>query len=439
MGGNMTTEKAVAVESGGQRRHFLLAFLALINVLNFVDRQLIASFANDIKPDLQLNNFQYSLLTGFSFIIFYSLMGLFMGTLADRLNRPRLLAFGVGLWSLLTVASGAARSFTGMLIPRMFIGIGESAATPTSLSMLSDRYPARQMGIVSAIYYLGVPVGVAMSLLIAGYIGPLIGWRNCFYILGGLGVLMAISLLFIKETPRRGLTKKSTDKIEKRPFGVILREVVTVIKNSTALRYTIAGGVVFHFLLGASAFDQLWYVHERGFEKSDILVKSGWIAVTAGVLGNILGGVLSDKWQEKTDTGRPMFLFWAFLVLLPFGLAYRLADSSSPVFWVGMFFAFMQLGLVYGPSFSTVQELSPPRLKATLVATYILLVNLVGLGIGGTLAGIMADIMTRAGHPEPYSVTLLTFSILAASGIPLLYIAGKSFHADKARLNEAGH
>lgn len=435
----MTTEKPVAVERDGVRQHFLLAFLAFINVLNFVDRQLIASFANDIKPDLQLSNFQYSLLTGFSFIVFYSVMGLFMGTLADRLHRPRLLAFGVALWSLLTAASGAARSFTGMLIPRMFIGIGESAATPTSLSMLSDRYPAKQMGIVSAIYYLGVPVGVAMSLLIAGYIGPLIGWRNCFYILGGIGILVSISLLFLKETPRRGLTEKGSDKIEKLPFSVILREVLAVMKNSTALKCTIAAGVVFHFLLGASAFEQLWYVHERGFEKSDILVKSGWIAVTAGILGNIVGGVLSDIWQEKTGTGRPMFLFWAFLILLPFGLAYRLVDSSSPMFWVGMFFAFMQLGLVYGPSFSTVQELSPPRLKATIMAAYILLLNLIGLGVGGTLAGIMADILTRAGHPEPYSVTLLTFSILAVSGIPLLYIAGKNFHADKARLNEAGH
>lgn len=98
--------------------HLLLALLTFINILNFVDRQLIASFANDIKPDLDLNNFQYSLLTGFSFILFYSIMGLFVGTLADRLHRPRLLAFGLGLWSLLTAFSGMARSFTLCGSPR---------------------------------------------------------------------------------------------------------------------------------------------------------------------------------------------------------------------------------------------------------------------------------------------------------------------------------
>ena len=186
--------------------HLLLALLTFINILNFVDRQLIASFANDIKPDLDLSNFQYSLLTGFSFILFYSIMGLFMGTLADRLHRPRLLAFGLGLWSLLTAFSGMARSFTAMLIPRMLIGVGESVATPTSLSLLSDRYNKAELGLVSAIYYLGVPLGIAASLLIAGYIGPLIGWRTCFLLIGGVGVVIALFLLFLPETPRMGLS-----------------------------------------------------------------------------------------------------------------------------------------------------------------------------------------------------------------------------------------
>ncbi len=121
-------------------------------------------------------------------------MGLFMGALADRTHRPRLLAAAVTLWSVLTAATGMAKSFVGMLIPRLFIGIGESAATPTSISILADRFPARHMGLVSGIYYLGVPVGVAASLLIVGYLGPLIGWRNCFYLIGGLGVGLAVLL-----------------------------------------------------------------------------------------------------------------------------------------------------------------------------------------------------------------------------------------------------
>ena len=431
---NNTPSQSSQTDTGSRMSsHLLLGLLTFINILNFVDRQLIASFANDIKPDLDLNNFQYSLLTGFSFILFYSIMGLFMGTLADRLHRPRLLAFGLGLWSLLTAFSGMARSFTAMLIPRMLIGVGESVATPTSLSILSDRYNKAELGLISGIYYLGVPLGIAASLLIAGYLGPLIGWRMCFLLIGAAGVVIALFMLFLPETPRQGLTSDPQN-VEKMPFKEIISNIFRLIKQYDSLRYVIIAGVMFHFMLGAAAFEQLWLVQERGFEKSDILVKSGWIAVFAGIMGNLAGGLLGDIWQKKTNSGRPMFLFWAFLILLPIGLMYRFADPNAPIFWVGMFVAYFQLGLVYGPSFSTVQELSPPRYKATLIAFYILTMNLIGLGVGGTLAGILADVLVNNDVAEPYTVTLIVFSILAASGIPLLYISGKRFFADRVHL-----
>ena len=130
---------ADATTSGGD--YAILGLLTFINILNFVDRQLLASFANFIVPDLELSNTQFGLLTGFAFIVFYSVMGLFMGALADRLHRPRLLAFGLAMWSILTAASGAAKGFTSLLLPRMLIGIGESAATPTAMSWLADRFP----------------------------------------------------------------------------------------------------------------------------------------------------------------------------------------------------------------------------------------------------------------------------------------------------------
>ena len=113
-------------EKTESRHYIFLVFLILLNVMNFVDRQLLASFANFIIPDLSLSNTQFGILTGFGFLFFYSIMGLFMGILADKVHRPRLIAIGVALWSFLTALSGAAKGFTGLLLPRMFIGVGES-------------------------------------------------------------------------------------------------------------------------------------------------------------------------------------------------------------------------------------------------------------------------------------------------------------------------
>lgn len=364
-----------------------LLLLTLLNVMNFVDRQLLGSFANFIVPDLALTNTEFGLLTGLVFLTFYSFAGLFMGTLADRLNRTKFISFGLALWSVLTAVSGAARGFVSLALPRMFIGVGESILTPASMSLLADRFPARQLGFASGFYYMGVPIGVGVSLLIVGYLGPLIGWRNCFYTLGAIGLCLAGMLFFLEETPRRHLQEAGAGSSDRQQsFMVMIAALLQALKASPALVMTLAGGVAFHFVLGAATFDQLWYVQERGFERAEIAQITGWIGITAGIAGNLFGGIGGDWFLRKTGLGRPMFLFIIMLVLAPINLAYRLVDPSSFVFWAGVFTGFFQLGCFYGPTFATVQELVPSQIRATVVAFYLLLLNMVGVAIGVSLA-----------------------------------------------------
>ena len=173
----------------------LLVFLTLLNIINFIDRQLLVSLSNWIKPELNLSNFEFGLLAGFVFMFFYAVMGLFMGVIADRVNRTRLIAFGLGLWSLLTMLSGAAKGFVSLALPRMFIGVGESTLTPASLSLLGDRFTVQWQGLVVGIYGMGVSIGLGLSLFIVAYLEPIAGWRGCFYILGGVGVVLAACML----------------------------------------------------------------------------------------------------------------------------------------------------------------------------------------------------------------------------------------------------
>ena len=129
-----------------------------------------------------------------------------------------------------------------------------------------------------------------------------------------------------------------------------------------------------------------------------------------------------------------MFLFWILLVLAPIGIAYRLVEPDSIWFWLGVFFGFFQLGCFYGPTFSTVQELVPPRIRGTVVAFYILSLNLVGLGIGVTAGGFVIDWMQDSGVAEPYTWTLLTFTLLSMIAIPLFFFAGRRFDQDREAL-----
>jgi MFS family permease len=416
-----------------EARHYVfLVFLTLLNVMNFIDRQLLASFANFIVPDLGLTNTEFGLLTGLAFIAFYVVMGLFMGVLADMVHRPRLVAIGLLTWSALTAVSGAARGFWSLAVPRMFIGVGESILTPTSMSMLADRFPMARLGFAAGFYYMGVPIGVGLSLLIVGYLGPTLGWRNCFYLLGAIGAALAVVMWFVKETPRVHVA----DAAAARPN---LKEIATTsfraLRDSPALRYTIAGGVALHFVIGAAGYEQLWFVQERGFERAEIARMTGWIGMIAGVLGNLFGGLGSDALQRRTGMGRAMFLFWIMLFMAPINLIYRLCDPDSLWFWVGVFFGMFQLGSFYGPTFSAVQELVPPQIRATVVAFYILTLNLIGVGFGITSAGILIDyLVANSVTPQPYTWALVAFTFLSMLCIPLFYIAGQRFKLDRNKL-----
>ena len=415
----------------------LLFFLTLLNLLNFVDRQLIASFANFIVPDLGLTDTQYGFLTTVPFIVFYSIAGLFMGVLADMVNRPKLIAFGVVLWSVFTALTGAAKGFVSMAVPRMFIGVGESILTPTSMSLLSDSFPSKRMGFAAGFYYMGVPIGVGVSLLIAGYLGESLGWRNCFYLLGFIGLLLGLCALLFKDRKRKSVTsEENSNNLSKETTVNIVNTLIKALKTSSALRFTIMAGVFYHIVLGASGFEQLWLVQERGYERSEIAQLVGWIGVFAGLTGNLVGGILSDWWQENTDQGRPMFLFWLALITLPIGIFYRFVEPGTFVFWTGIVIGYFQLGCFFGPTFSTVQELVPENIKATVVSFYILTLNLIGLTIGSLGGGLCADILRSSGYAEPYTIMLVIFSIISVISIPCYYLAGKKYKADKLTLEK---
>ena len=415
----------------------LLVFLTLLNVMNFVDRQLLASFSNFIVPDLGLTNTEFGLLTGLIFLSFYSVAGLLMGTFADRYHRTKLIAMGVAAWSFLTAVSGMAKGFVSLAIPRMFIGVGESILTPTSMSLMSDRFPSHRLGFASGFYYMGVPIGVGVSLLIVGYLGPLIGWRNCFYALGVIGLVLAGVMWFTRDPEREvkalAARLEQSDKAAQ-SFAVIIKTLAKALGHSPALVMTILGGVAFHFVLGAATFDQLWYVQERGFDRAEIAQLTGWIGIIAGISGNLFGGIGGDWLLKKTGMGRPMFLFFVMVLLAPINIYYRLVEPESLWFWAGVFAGFFQLGCFYGPTFSTIQELVPQQIRATVVAFYILLLNLVGVAIGVTAAGIYIDHLAAAGESEPYTMALLWFTVISMAAIPLFFGAGRRFERDKSKL-----
>jgi MFS family permease len=422
----MSKEKAIPSESDkiNISHYILLGMLTTLNVLSIVDRQLLSSFANYVVPDLNLSNTEFGLLTGLMFMVFYSFMALIMGALADIYNRPRLISAAVFLWSLCTAASGAAKGFVSLAIPRMLIGVGESTLAPSAISMLADKFPAAKRGFATGFYYTGVSFGFGASLLIAGYLGPVLGWRMCFYLLGGIGIVLSIAILFITDVPRRQSDAISAEQ-KKQNIRTKLVELFIALKSSPALFFTIIGGTCVHFMFGATAFDQLWYVQERGYERALIAQNTGWFGVVGGIMGNLIGGLGSDYWHKVTNKSRLSFLFIVMLILAPINIYYRIADPGTFFFWLGVFFTFFQLGVMYGPVYATLQELAPPQICSTVVAFNILMASVVGVGLSITASGLLIDYFVTIEMSNPYTGSLMVFTVMSMTSIPAFYLAMK--------------
>ena len=401
-------------------------------MINFVDRQFISSFAPFLKSDLGLSDTEIGLLTGIVFIFFYTVAGLFVGTLADRYNRTKIIGIGVILWSAFTAISGFAKNFFTLAAPRLFIGVGESTITPTTMSILSDRYEQKRLGFAAGFYYLGVPVGVGISLLIAGYLEPMIGWRGCFYLLGVIGLLLGFLMLFVKDSPRKNISNKP----ESKTFFEIISLLYKALSTSKSLVLTIIAGTLYHIVLGAAQFEVIWAVADKGFNPNTFGQINGWIFVVFGVLGSLFGGIASD-WTLKTyNLPRTWFLLILTLLLLPLAFT-RYLETDNILFWVGICSSAFSLGCFYGPIFAVIQELVPSSIKGTVVAFNLLCLNLLGIAIGSIVFGIMADYAVAQGYEDPYTNLLVGFSLMfLVLGPPLYYFAGKYYQSDKKKLNK---
>ena len=401
-------------------------------MINFVDRQFISSFAPFLKSDLGLSDTEIGLLTGIVFIFFYTVAGLFVGTLADRYNRTKIIGIGVILWSAFTAISGFAKNFFTLAAPRLFIGVGESTITPTTMSILSDRYEQKRLGFAAGFYYLGVPVGVGISLLIAGYLEPMIGWRGCFYLLGIIGLLLGFLMLFVKDSPRKNISNKP----ESKTFFEIISLLYKALSTSKSLVLTIIAGTLYHIVLGAAQFEVIWAVADKGFNPNTFGQINGWIFVVFGVLGSLFGGIASD-WTLKTyNLPRTWFLLILTILLLPLAFT-RYLETDNILFWVGICSSAFSLGCFYGPIFAVIQELVPSSIKGTVVAFNLLCLNLLGIAIGSIVFGIMADYAVAQGYEDPYTNLLVGFSLMfLILGPPLYYFAGKYYQSDKKKLNK---
>jgi MFS family permease len=366
----------------------LLAVLTGFNLLNFVDRQLIAALAPLLKPDLGLTRADIGLLAGFAFVAIYTVVGLVMGLAADRWSRRLIIALGLALWSAMTAASGAARSFGGLALPRLFVGVGEAALAPAAMSLIADMFPARRRGMASSVYYIGLPLGTAGSLIAAGWAGPRFGWRACFFALGAIGLAATTLLAFVRE-PARVSAHTRTDLSP--TLGRIVSDLSAALRARPAMLWLMLGGAGLAYASASAMLGVTWLVQERGFPYARAAYVSGLVAVAAGFAGTLAGGWFSDWCHARWAGGRAWSLAIMAAAFAPFSLAFYTLTPASPLFYVCWFVSSASTVAYFGPVYTAVQELAPDHARASAVAVGLLVLNLAGVGPGPWITGLIGD------------------------------------------------
>jgi predicted MFS family arabinose efflux permease len=399
----------------------VLAGLLVIHLLAHIDRNMLLGFSPQIIADIGLSNAQYGFLVGAVWVLSFGVMALFMGSLADRFSRPRVMAVGVLIWSVCTWASGHAHSFHEMALARFFVASGEAALVPAAVGLLAEMFRGKRLSTAMGLFYMGIPLGVGCSFLIAGTIGASHGWRMTFNTLGGIGVVTAVLLSLLKDD--RG---DAAPQERGAPFLQQLAQVVAALRACPALCLIIAGFVLVHMIFAGLSFTQLWLVKERGMEAAGIATRIGLLQITFGTLGSVVGGVLDDRLSRRLSGSHATLMLWLVIICAGPMIGYRFASPGSPVFYIGMCAGFFLPLALYGPVNAATVNMVPAKMRSTVTGFTMLSINVIAIAIGNFVSGWAVDYFSSHGLPSPLTHVLLATDMIAICSALLFAYAART-------------
>ncbi len=354
---------------------YALGLLTAVYVLNFLDRTLIYILFPPIKKELVLSDLQLALLGTTSFVIFYTLLGVPFGLLADRTSRKMIIGIGLAIWSLFSGLTGFAHDFWTLFGCRVMVGVGEATLGPAALSLLSDYFPARMRATAQSVYASGIAIGGGLAFFLGGWIGQSYGWRWAFYLLGFPGLMLAVLVFFLRE--------KSIEK----PVQSTASPDASVLFKSRRYLFLCAG----YALLGLASnnlgiWGPAFFVRVHKFSLLMVGTAAGVISIVIGIPAMILGGVLSDRVRQRSR-------FTSIVALLSVPLWIALLFVQNVVLLVATNVVLYALAIMWvGPATADVTEIAGPGLRGLAIGVFFSTVNIVAYGVGSPLIGKLSDV-----------------------------------------------
>ena len=425
---------------------YAVAVLTVAYTFSYIDRQILALMIGPIRADLGITDSQFSLLHGLAFALFYTFLGIPIGRLADSTNRRNLIAIGIAFWSVATAACGLVKTFGQLFLARIGVGVGEAALSPAAYSMLADMFPREKLGRAIGVYGTGVFIGIGLSFIIGsvlvsaleargGLTLPLLGhlkaWQATFVIVGLPGVVLAALTLTLKEPARTG----ASDQAGQMSIPEVLRYVMQ--HRRVYLLHFFGFAMVTLLFNAIMAWAAEYFIRIHDMARADIGPKLGLLSVFFGGSGIVAGGLLSDWLAQRGFQDAPMRAgLIGVACLTPVAIAAPIVPDPTLSFWLFAPLLFF-VSFPFGPAAAGLQLITPPVMRAQVSAVYLFVVNLTGIGLGGTATALVTDFVYQDDNMLHWSMaTVALFG--GALAIALLALAFRPYREAMARATANG-
>lgn len=407
---------------------YALALLMTVYVLNFLDRTIIYILFTPIKAEFSFSDTQLVLLGPTSFVIFYTVLGIPFGRMADRGSRVKLIAIGLAVWSLFSGLTGFATGFWSMFFCRVGVGIGEATLGPAAISLLADYFPPSKRATVTSIYSMGIAIGAGLAAILGGYLSN-IGWREAFFIVGFPGVLLAILVYFLREPPRQTQIATEGD-YESADWRKLL-------SNKTFLLVCLGYALYGLATNSLSVWGAVYLNRIYNFPLDKIGYWIGILTLAAGIPATLLGGVIADWFRRKTSGGR--MIYGAILSTLSLALWVFILFSDNFYLMIPAGFILIFAALAWlGAAAADVTEIAGANLRGLAVAMFFFAVNIMAFLIGSNIIGKLNDLAGIVVNPstklvenaEMMRYTLLVCPVACLLGTICLLIGSRTLPND---------
>lgn len=386
-----------AVRSGGlaiTNPKIMLFALLLVYILNFLDRQIVNILAEPIKGELGLSDTQLGLLAGPAFAVFYAVLGIPIARYADnaKTNRVWLISICLAIWSAMTAICGVAQNFVQLALARIGVGVGEAGCTPAAHSLIADSVPPEKRSSAIAFFGLGIPIGGLLGLIIGGVVNDQYGWRIALMLVGTPGILLAFLLPLLIRDPRRCADSAHFNTAESPVKAKLsIKDAVREVFASKAYLYVFIAASFTAFLsYGKGLWTISFFIRSHGLSTTEAGLAMAVALGISGIIGTWLGGKMADVFGKRDKRH--------ILTLPAIGMA-----IAAPILFAGYWAEDWRIAVAllilptilnsayYGPAYGCVQGLVRPEARAIAASLVVFGQNLIGLGMGPLLFGMLSD------------------------------------------------